>query len=416
MSDHGWRHLILQNIGMRVEVFAELHPRPYLLLTTVFALLGYAFLLLFPLLTLAGIAGMYRALAAGPDVAWLSMLGWLLVTGSCGWATCLLFRVRHPAPAGVVLDRLQAPALFKRVDDTGAHYGCPRIDRIVITGGYQLEIVNTPVHALPFWSSRSLVIGLPLLQCLSMTRFHCSLARRLGQASRRTNRLLNWLNSLRSIWPRYREHACTAGAACPPVRTMFSLYAPLYTVLSTGAARLDELQADSYAMELFSDEDVLDAVTTDAVYRYFLRERYWPAIRKLQDQDAIAVGNAHARIPTVLKAGLQAGNIARYIEATLSAEQQWDDPWPSLVRRIENIGHSQAFMAPDTFEPVAVDYLDTSYVKLEAATEALPPQPLPRAQSWAQARDALHRLVQFVLQDVPLRLKSLLRDEKMPVR
>jgi hypothetical protein len=407
MSDHGWQHSILQGIGTRIEVLAELHPRPYLLFMTVFALLGYACLLLFPVLALAGIAGMYHALVAPPGVAWLPLLVWLLVAGCCGLVSYRLSRFRHLLPAGVVLDRLQAPALFQLVKDTGTHYGGPGIDRIVITGEYQLDIVNTPVRALPVWSTRSLVVGLPLLQCLSMSQFQCALARRLGQNSRRSNRLLNWLYTLRSAWPRYGEPAPGTDPAYLPVRTMFAVYAPLYTVLSTAAARLDELEADGYAMELFSDEDVLDAVTTDAVYRRFLRERFWPAIRKLSEQDAAVAMNARTRIPTVLHAGVQAGNNIQWIEDAMVAEQHWDDPWPSLVRRIENIGHAEACMATDVKEPVAAAYLDISRSKLDVALEHLPPRQSPQAQSWPARLDGLRRSVQSATQGLLLRLKSM---------
>ena len=407
MSDHGWQHSILQGVGTRIEVLAELHPRPYLLFMTVFALLGYACLLLFPVLALTGIAGMYHALAAPPGVAWLPLLVWTFVAGYCGLVSYQLSRFRHLLPAGVVLDRSQAPALFQLVEDTGAHYGSPHIDRMLITGEYQLDIVNTPVSALPVWPTRSLVVGLPLLQCLSMSQFQCALARRLGQNSRRSNRLLNWLYTLRSVWPRYGEQAPGIDLAYLPVRTVFSVYAPLYTVLSTAAARLDELEADRYAMELFSDEDVLDAVTTDAVYRQFLRERFWPAIRKLSERDAAVAMNARTRIPTVLHAGVQAGNNIQWIEETMVAEQHWDDPWPSLVRRIENIGHAQACMATDVNEPVAAAYLDTSRSKLEMALEHLPPPQSPQARPWPARLDGLRRSLQSAMQGLLLRLKSM---------
>jgi hypothetical protein len=407
MSVHGWQYSILQGIGARIEILAELYPRLYLLFMAVFALLGYACLLLFPLLALAGVAGTYQALAAFPGGAWLPLLAWLLVASSCGLVSYRLFQFRPSLPAGVVLDRSQAPALFQLVEDTRAHYAGPGIDHIVVTGEYQLDIVNTPVSALPVWSTRSLLVGLPLLQCLSTTRFQCALARRLGQHSGRTNRLLNWLYTLRSTWPRYREPAAGIDPAYLPVCAVFSLYAPLYTVLSTVAARLDELQADSYAMELFSDEDVLDTVTTDAVYRLYLREKYWPAIRKLHEQDAMALTNIAAHMATVLNAGLQSGNIVQWIEQAMAAEQQWDDPWPLLVRRLENIGHVQACMSTGRIEPAAAGYLATIRPKLEAALADLPPPLSLQVQSWPARLDGLRQRVQSATHGLLRRLKNM---------
>jgi len=407
MSDHGWQHSFLQGIGTRIEVLAELYPRPYLMLVTVYALLGYACLLLFPLLTLAGLAGVYHALSAPSGVAWLQLLAWLLVAGSCGLVSYRLLQLRHLLPAGYALDRSQAPALFQLVEDTRAHYGAPAIDRILVTNEYRLDIVATPLLAVPVWSTSSLVVGLPLLQCLSVGRFQCALARRMGQNSRRSNWLLNWLYSLRIIWPRYRETSPAGASAFQPLRAIFSVYAPLYTVLSTAAARLDELQADSYAMELFSDEDVLDAVTTDAVFCLFLREKYWPAIRKLREHNAALVTNVHARIATVLHAGLQAGNTDQWIDHAMSAEHRWDDPWPTLVRRIENIGHAQARMTSWMSEPVAAGYLDRSRAILDAALENLPPPQFPRLQPWPARPGLLWRRLLSALEVMLLRLKNM---------
>jgi hypothetical protein len=413
MSDRGWQYSILQFAGKRIEVLAELYPRPYVFLLTGFALLGYACLLLFPLLVVAGLAGIYQALAASPGVAWLPLLAWALVTGICGLASYRLLQFRPVLPGGVVLDRQQAPALFQLVEETGAHYACPGPDRIVITGEYQLDIVNTPVSILPFWSTRSLLIGLPLLQCLSTTRFQCVLARRLGQGSRRGNRLLNWLYTLRSTWPRYREMVAGADPGHIVVGALFSVYAPVYTVLSTAAARLDELQADSCAMELFSDEDVLDAITTDVVYRLFLGERYWPAINKLLEQDAEAAPATHAGMAKVLHAGLHAGTVVEWIERAMSTEQQWDDPWPLLVRRLENIGHAQGWINSDMVEPAATGYLAISDEKLEALL-ADPPLQTAQLPAWPVPAARLRQSLQSAIRNQLPRLKNLLHASPSP--
>jgi len=369
MSDSGWQQSALQGIGKRIEVLSELYPRTYLLLTTVFAVTGYACLLVFPLLVLASMAGMYQSLAHSSGIAWLPLLVWLLMAGFCGLVSYRIIQFRPCLPAGVVLDREQAPDLFQMVDDTAEYYACGDIDRIVITGAYRLDIVSTPRQALPLASTHSLVIGLPLMQCLSTTRFNCLLARRLGQLSKRTNPLVNWLCTLRDIWPRYQVPAGETDVGFLPVHQVFSLYAPLYKTVSTGAARLDELQADSYAMELFSDEEVQDAITTDTIYRLFLQEKYWPAIRKLGALDTAAITRSHAGMVTVLHAGLKAHTVEQWVDKAMAMEQLWDDPWPLLARRLENIGHVHARMDVHMSESAAEDYLAILHSDLEASLE-----------------------------------------------
>lgn len=396
MSEPGWKQLILQGIGIRIEVMAELYPRSYLLFATVFALTGYAGLLLFPLLVLASMGGMYQALIHTAGIAWLQLLAWTLMAGFCGLVSYRIIQFRPFLPGGVVLDRGQAPDLFQLVEDTAGHYACPGIDRIVMTGAYQLDIVSTPRKGLPLSSTHSLVIGLPLMKCLSPTRFSCLLARRLGQFSKRTNPLLNWLYELRGIWPRYQVPVVEAAPGYLPLHRIMSIYARLYTIVSTAAARLDELQADSYAMELFGDEEVLDAITADTVYRLFLRERYWPAIRKLDAQDAATITKSHAGMVTVLHAGVQEHNIEQWIEQAMSMEQKWDDPWPLLARRLENIGHESARMDAGMTESAAESYLATGS-DLETALEQNLRPAYPQVPPWSVQIAGLQRRLQSAM-------------------
>ncbi len=397
MADHGWQQSVLRGIGMRSEAMAELHPRAYLLLTTILALTGFACLALFPLLVMAGVAGMYRALVDIPDIAWTRLLVWALVTGLCGLVTWRIARFRPSLPAGVVVEREQAPDLFGLVEDTAEQYGRTGVDRIVMTGGYQLDIIKTPVTALPVWSTRSLVIGLPLMQCLSSQQFSCLLARRLGQFSKRSNLLLNWLFELRDTWPRYRTAGAGTDPGLLPVRLLFSVYAPLYTVVSTAAARLDELQADRYAMELCGDEEVLETITTAAVHHLFLREKYWPAIRKLGVRQAAAITKTNTGIMTVLRAGLQEEKIGEWLDKTMSMEQQWNDPNPLLVQRLDNIGHTHARMHAHTGELATEDYLPASGQHIKSALENLPSSGYSQAQPWSVRMAGLKQKLQSAL-------------------
>jgi len=408
MSAAGWHQSILAGIGARAGITAELHPRIYLLLLTLLALTGYSILLLFPALLLAALAGMYGALTAAPGIAWLQLLLCTVLAVLGGRVSYSLLRYRPSPPAGVVLERKEAPALFRLVEETAAHYDGPVIRHIVVTGEYRLDIVTHPRQALPLWPMHSLVVGLPLLQCLSTTRFECLLARRLGQFSRRANPLLNRLYALRSLWPCYAAPDAVADRGYLPLRWSFSLFAPLYTAISTGAARLDELQADSYAMELFDDTEVLDAITADTVYRLFLRERYWPAVRKLAELDPAAVSGSHSGMLTVLQAGLTADNLEQWLTRAMTVELPWDEPWPSLARRVDNIGHAGARMEPHPMESAEDAYLEVTGRDLGAKLDAQPrPQP-PMALPPPQWLAGLQRWVQSMLQGLLQRRKGAL--------
>jgi Zn-dependent protease with chaperone function len=340
--------------------------------TTGLALAGYGVLLLFPGLVLAGISGGYHALFVQPTIAWYPLLFWSAVTPGAALVTWRIAQFRPALPAGMVLDRQRAPALFELVEELGRYYRRPKIDRMVITTAFSLELVKTPCRFLPVWSANTLVIGLPLIQSLSAAQFRCALARRLGQFSKRYNLLGNWLFQLRAIWPQYC--AATAGSGFHPVGWFFSVFAPLYRVISLPAARRDELAADSYAMQVCSDEEVLETITTETVYRLYLEEKYWPVFRKFSAHAREAILNPHAGIAAVLRAGLQGDRGLQWLMKAMAREPGWDDPVPSLAQRVDNIGHLETRLGEIAAVPAAAVYLGTATGELEEALgDAGPP-------------------------------------------
>jgi hypothetical protein len=373
MSETEWRHSLRQQFDTGVESLAETYPRGYLLAVTALALTGYGWLLLFPFLVLAGISGSVEALTGQPDVDWSRLLIWLAVATGAALVSWRMARFRPALPSGILLDRNTAPALFDLLDELYRHYRRPGIDRVVISGEFVLEIVKTPYTVLPVWSRNTLVIGLPLIQSLSPTQFRCSLARRLGQFSKHNNPLGNWLYQLRRIWPQYAIETEIAAPEILPVRWFFRVFAPLYERISLPAARLEELAADSYAMETCSDEEVLDTITTETVCRLYLEEKYWPTYRKLTTRVREILPKPHVGMASVLRTGLQGDRSQEWLMKAIEREPQCGDPMPSLGKRVENIGHQNPRMSGIAPESAATVYLESVIEKLDAVLgSALP--------------------------------------------
>ena len=374
MSEMGWKHSLLQRFDNGIESFAETFPRGYLLAVTILALAGYGWLLLFPWLVLAGISGAYEALTGQPAVVWSRLLMWTAVAAGAALVTYRMGRFRPALPAGSVLDRNKAPVLFELVDELGWHYRRSVIDRVVVSGEFALVIEKTPCSALPVWSMNTLNIGLPLIQALSPSQFRCALARRLGQFSKRRNPLGNWLYRLRQIWPQYAIATEAADPGFQPVRWFFRVFAPLYERISLPVARLDELAADSYAMEVCSDEEMLDTITTEMVSRLYLEEKYWPTYRKLTARVRELMPKPHAGMASVLRTGLQGDRGQEWLMKAMDQEPRYDDPMPSLAKRVENIGHWKPRMSGITHESAATVYLEKAIGELDA----MPGRALPK--------------------------------------
>jgi hypothetical protein len=346
----------LEGICEESRLLSDSRPRVYLLLVTVLALVGYAWLLLFPWLVFASAIGIYHALFAGETIAWTLLLSWLVTGAFAALVSYRLLGFRPELPGGEELKNKEYPALFKLAADQSRKYCSVGIDHIVLSGDFDLTIRKTARFALPVWSTNTLVIGLPLMQILSESQFQCALARRIGQFSKRYNRLVNWLYQLREIWPQYCEQANFQGVGYQPVAWFFCAYAPIYKMITVPAARMDELHADTYAMELFSDEQVLDTITTRMVCEQYLAQRYWPAVRKIEASDAKILDKLQTGMAAVLRAGLTRDTINEWIAKTVSAEEDCSDPVPSLARRVDNIGFDVARMTALAPRPAAGVY------------------------------------------------------------
>ena len=368
MPDTEWKNSILRVIGTQCQSLAKSHPRAYLLVAATFALVGYVYLLWFPWLIYKSGFGIYAILFKSQDLVWSHALVWLTVGALSILISYRIFWFRPALPSGVVLKKDIAPSLFQLVADQARHYGT-KVDRIVLSGKFELDIMKTPRYGLPVWSSNTLVIGLPLIQCLSEPRFQCALARRLGQFSKRHNWLENWLYQLRTIWPQYCQRTQVIELGYQPVRWFFLLYTPVYDVITVPVAHLDELAADNYAMELFNDEEVLDTIASQMVCYKYLADCYWPVMRKMAASKKESVNDWHSAIASVLRNILQGDKVAHWLAKTLSAEARWNDARPSMLRRLENIGHTQARMSTITSVSAASVYLGPAFDNFPADLE-----------------------------------------------
>lgn len=341
--------------------FIHKYPRCYLGCATLFALFGYAFVLLFPILSLSGIVKIYQGLTTGSTIDWLNILLWLAISIITGFISYRYARFKPSAPAGLTLTEDNVPELFSTLEQIRTQFKRPSIHRIIITSDYELDIIKTPRWAIPVWSLNTLVIGLPVLQCMTVRQFECMLARRFGQFSKRTNLLTNWLYQLRAIWQQYREsYIRQKSLGTEPMKWFFSLYAPLYCSFSACAARRDELNADSYAMELYNDEVVREMITTDAVYRFYLKKRYWPAVHKIAELETKSSPTPHKKMAAAVHANLKGEKLHKLVDETFKATHEAHDPVPSLPKRIQNIGHDHPQMNDFEGPPAAVHYLGAS--------------------------------------------------------
>lgn len=347
-------------LGEYTESSFNHYPGVYTGLAIIAAIAAYAFLLLFPVLVLVALKNVYYVLT-GETADWVLMVIWLTIGLLAAYISYGLLRVKIVPPFGLPLMKAEAPALFRLIGQATGSFGRPAIHGVIITGDYELDIRKVPHCFLPVWSSNLLVIGLPVLQCHTAEHFACMVNRRVGQFSRRYNLVTNWLYQLRSTWPMYHFSSANQGVGGAIQGWPFSsFYVRLYCFLSTVSARKEELNADGYAMEVYNDEVVREMISADAVYRYYLRNHYWPSVQKILAISSKTKLKPYAIMSAAVQNKLDKHEISDILLQLEQQETTWQDERPSLLKRITNIGHESPFLKSFRGDVAAEIYLGES--------------------------------------------------------
>lgn len=342
---YAFNHSILERfydlLGVAITKF---HP-VYLGIVCLFAFIGYFFVLLFPYLAIVSGITLYETLFASGDINWQAVIIWSTALFLSTLITYRSIQIKPTPAVGLTMPETKIPKMYEAVQKLQDHFRRPTIHRIIITADYELDIIKTPRWVLPVWSTNTLVIGLPTLLCLTPTQFEFMIARRIGQFSKQTNPITNWLYQLRGVWPQYSHaYGKQKGIESKFLKWFYKIYASLYKTVSIYAARTDELNADKYTMELYNDADVHNMITTDAVCQLYLQSRYWPAIKKIASVKTETAMTPFRKLTSAIKGSLTGDKLDPIVGETFDMIPSRKDPMPSLRIRLDNIGHDSASM------------------------------------------------------------------------
>lgn len=355
------RTMSLQDkIGEYTETSFNRYPGAYTGLAVLAAIAAHVFLLFFPVLVLVALNNLYQVIT-DETVDWVFLVIWLTIGLLAAYISYGLLRVKIVPPAGLPLTKAEAPELFRLIEQATSSFGRPAIQGVLITGDYELDIRKVPQWFLPVWTSNILVVGLPVLLCHTPEHFACMVNRRVGQFSRRYNLVTNWLYQLRSTWPMYHlsSTARNTGGAISR-RPFYAIFVRLYCFLTTVTARKEELNADRYAMEVYNDEAVRAMVSADAIYRYYLQNKYWPAVEKVLALSSNTKLTPYAKMTAAVNSKLVGQTISEMLAELEEKDTTWRGDVPSLSKRLANIGHESPFMKVPEGDVAVACYLGES--------------------------------------------------------
>lgn len=337
----------------RLSKLAETSPGIYYTFLLILAYAGYAYLMLFPMLLVFSIVFLVYTIFQASPFSW-DLNSWLLAVvlvataAVCARISFVLNAVRPEQPSGKSLDSDEFPILIDRITELVSTYGAADIHHIKLTTRFSIEIIRTPATGFPSDFTNTLLLGMPVMTCMSPLHMKLLLARQIGHMAQCRNSRSRRIIYLRTIWRIYHLHyAQTWSPDTILLRLFFSWYEPLFHVATTPALRLETFVKDRCMLDITPVKNAAEAISVFAIKKHYLKSTFWPDLNasayKTPSPDYLPFSSMDA----VLTKALDPDTAQRLLEKELNRELKPDHEMPNLRARLKAMGHED-FVAPVT--------------------------------------------------------------------
>jgi Zn-dependent protease with chaperone function len=393
----------------KLEDFSQKHPQSYRLRVALFAVLGYAyiFLVLAGLLALVGLVILFIVFSNHINSLFIK-LGILLLIPT--WIIVRSLWVTFPKPQGLRLSRQQVPHLFSLVDELTTKLQAPKFHHILLDQDFNAGVVQVPRLGIFGWHENYLLLGLPLMQSLSLEQFKAVLAHELGHLSGNHSRFGGWIYQIRKTWMQIYErfHQSDQQETTFLFNRFLDWYWPSFNAYSFVLARMDEYEADRCAAQLAGTRNVAEALMNIKVKDRFLQSSFWADIQKQAEHKADPPDNVYSSMLAVLHNSIPEEDSKQWLKQAFAQKTNNADTHPCLTDRLKSLGYSIA-QAQDLLQPTAIQ--STAAEHLFGATLQQFAKQL--SQSWKETASTSWRQHYAYLQETKRKLKAL--EEKTKI-
>jgi hypothetical protein len=327
--------------------------------------LGLAYLLLFPIIALLSIGWLATLIYLENPMGWQSS-DWLLAAGlltSAGytaWVSFALFKLKPEIPAGKPLDKKLFPVLADRINELCTTYQSPEFQHIKLTTRFRIELVRTPAHGFPTNFTNTLLIGLPVMSCMSPLQFKLLLARQVGHLSKKHRSYSRQLTHLRGIWSNYAQHyAQSWRPETILLRLFFSLYAPFFYLSTIAAVRLEAFAKDKLMLDITTPARAADAIAVFEIKKRYLNTNFWPKLNDAAYATAKPPYLPYSAMATIMNKILDhdVDYAQNCYEGAINREVIDSSELPNLMKRLTAIGYEDFIMPEPGDDKAAPHFL-----------------------------------------------------------
>jgi Zn-dependent protease with chaperone function len=168
------------------------------------------------------------------------------------------------SPQGHILERMDAPELWKLVEGVAQMLEVPPVDSILLTpdAGIGVYEKGSLLKKMRGSGKRNLLLGMGAFSGLTQGQFATILAHEYGHFSNRDTAGGNLANQVYASFNQMAQRLIRSGAArfYNPVWLFLMGYQRIFLRVTLGASRLQEVLADRYAAMAFGGENFIDGL------------------------------------------------------------------------------------------------------------------------------------------------------------
>jgi Zn-dependent protease with chaperone function len=331
----------------RIEAESERQPALYKIRLGGMAVLGYAY-----------VAGILLLLSAV-----LAAFGWMVIQRSGAvlaiklsifvipliWAVLRAMFVRLSPPMGREITEREAPDLFKLVEEVRRRARAPKANKVLVTEDFNAAVVQHPRLGIFGWPQNYLVLGLPLMQALSVDEFRAVVAHEFGHLSGAHGKFGAWIYRLRAGWARL-AYALDQSDHWGKFLFVpfFNWYAPTFGAYSFVQARRQEYEADRVSAVAAGANVAGEALVRVELQAQFLQGEYWKNVFREADTKPQPDTHPFSGMRLAFTGQGSATAASSTLAAALKRRTGFDDTHPCLGDRLRALGIAAALPAPLT--------------------------------------------------------------------
>lgn len=322
----------------KIEKLFNKQTDSYKFRVAILAVLGYSYIILSFCLILLILCVLRKVIISTSSANMASNINWLTFLVSL--SVLRLFIINIPKPKGIELKRQKAPNLFNLIDELTLTLNIPNFQHVILDDQVNAGVLQRPKFGFFGPSENYLILGLPLMQALSLEQFKAVVAHELAHLSGNHSRFSSWIYRLRKIWSTLaQKHHQSSQGYFSPYTWFFNWYNPFFQSYSFALARENEYYADSCAASWVGSKCKAEALINLSVTSYFLQQFFWPKIHhKAVEQNIPPEGTISSLLKELVGEEIRK-NAALAINLDLAEQTSEQDTHPCLKERLDNLDY-----------------------------------------------------------------------------